>query len=306
MSKFEKLMGLSSIGESVGDFDRSTPPPSSLGPRSIAADQVGKERSKDVYAIDVDRIIPDPDQPRKEFDADALARLAESLKTRGQLQPIQVRWDEGAGRYVVLLGERRWRAAQSAGLTKLQCIVRSAPLASDEKLSLQLVENALREDLSPLEQARAFRTLMDRQGWNQERLAEELAVSRALVYRSLSLLKLPASIQDEVEQGALAPSAAYEIAKLDDPAAQVRLATVAAEQGLTRDDVAKQVRKSPLKKRTASAKKLPTARVWRVDGYRVEISRKSGVDSAAILTVLEEITARLRDELAGIGGQEAA
>ena len=81
------------------------------------------------------------------YDEEALARLAESLKTRGQLMPIRVRWDAGRGTYVILAGERRWRAARMAGLAELQCVIHDEEMTADERLALQLVENALRDDL---------------------------------------------------------------------------------------------------------------------------------------------------------------
>lgn len=297
MSKFEKFANLASVSESVG-ARRNEAPTASRGPVSVPADQVGRARAKNAWTIEVDRIVPDPDQPRKEFDEDALARLAESLKTRGQLQPIQVRWEPTMERFVVLMGERRYRAALAAGLPNLQCIVRDEPIDDAQRLGLQLIENCLREDLAPVEQARAFRALMDSQGWNQERLAEELSVSPMLVSRSLGLLRLPAEVQEKVDAGTLAASAANEIAKLDDPAAQIRLATAAAEQGLTRDDVAKQVRKTPSKKKAPAAKKLPAARVWRIDGCRVEVARKAGVDPVTALAALKAAAELLAAELA--------
>ena len=87
----------------------------------------GVARSKNAAEIPVDRIGPDPDQPREEFDAEALGRLAESLKTRGQLQPIRVRWDEEQGAYVIVCGERRWRAAELAGLPTMSCVIVDGP-----------------------------------------------------------------------------------------------------------------------------------------------------------------------------------
>jgi len=273
--------------------------------RPIPAQEVGRSRSKTSWEIEVDRIVPDPDQPRKEFEPEALDRLAESLRTRGQLQPIQVRWDAGLERFVILMGERRWRAAQVAGVKALSCVVRDGAIADGEKLSIQLVENCLREDLSPVDQAKAFRALMDLEGWAAERLAGQLAISKASVIKALSLLNLPESIQEKVDSGDIPQSTAYEISKLDDPAAQIRLATAAAEQGLTRDDVVKQVRRSPSKKKAPAAKKLPAARVWRVEGCRVEVSRKSGVDHATARAALAEAMARLDAELAE-GQAEAA
>jgi ParB family chromosome partitioning protein len=296
VSKFDKLQAFAgNINSSIGVGAPARGP--SVAPASIPAKDVGVCRSRDAMEIDVDRIVPDPDQPRKEFDEDALSRLAESLKARGQIQPIQVRWDEGVERYVVLVGERRWRAARAAGLPKLRCIVRSAPLSEDERLSVQLVENCLREDLTPMDQARAFRALMDRQGWTVRKLADELAISPGRVSQAVALLSLPAPVQEQVDRGGISSTTAYEIAKLDDPADQVRLATAAAEQGLTRADVAKQARSRPAKKRAAAAKKHPPARVWRIDGCRIEVSRKAGVDASTALDVLRRAAAMLEAEI---------
>lgn len=303
MSKFDKLQAFAgNINSSIGVGAASG---AAVASATVPARDVGVSRSRDAMEIEVDRIVPDPDQPRKEFDLEALGRLAESLRTRGQLQPIQVRWDEGLGRYVVLLGERRWRAAQSAGLAKLRCVVRTTPLSEDDKLSIQLVENCLREDLTAMDQARAFRTLMDRQGWTVRKLAEELSISPGRVSQAVALLTLPESVQERVDQGGLTSTTAYEIAKLDDPTVQIRLATAAAEQGLTRADVAKQVKRSPSKKKAPAAKKLPPARVWRIEGCRVEVSRKSGVDPTLAIAVLEEAAARLRAELEGATAEAA-
>jgi len=302
MSKHDKFMNLDTIGESIGDFARGPAQPRT-SPRGLPADQVGKERARNVWTIDRERIIPDPDQPRKEFDPEALERLAASLRDKGQLQPIQVRWDEGAERFVVLVGERRWRAAGLAGLAKLQCIVRDADLSDEERLSIQLVENCLREDLSPMEQARAFRSLMDRQGWTQEKLAEELAVSRPVVVKALSLLKLPGPIQEQVEAGALSPSHAHEIVKIEDPAAQIRLAATVVEQGLTRDDVARQVKGAP--RRKPAAKKAQTVAVLRLGGYRIEITRKAGIEPSSAAAALRE-AAEKYEAAEGRGGADQA
>lgn len=301
MSKHEMLKdNLANIKESLGDFNRSQTGPA-VGPRATPARLVGVTRSRDVSEIELDRIIADPDQPRKEFDLDALGRLADSLRRKGQLQPIQVRWDEGAQRYVVLLGERRWRAAHLAEMTKLQCVVREAPLDDDERLAIQVVENCLREDLSPLEQAQAFRTLMDREDWNMERLAEELAVSRSQVVKALSLLKLPESVQRQVEQGGLASSSAYEIAKLADPVEQVRMAAVAVEQGLTRDDLAQQVKAaSPRRKQKAkpAKRRVQPVRVFRLAGYKIVLDRKAGVEPGSAVEALREAIRCLEAEQA--------
>jgi ParB family chromosome partitioning protein len=161
--------------------------------------------------IEVGRIGPDPSQPRTEFDAESLGRLAESLKTRGQLQPIRVRWDAVAGRYVIVLGERRWRGAQLAGLASVACVVIAGNPSADELLEDQLVENALREDLKPVEQARAFRSLMDRTGMSQNQLASKLGIGQGTISKAIALLGLPTDVQIAVDAGDIAPRAAREM-----------------------------------------------------------------------------------------------
>ena len=179
----------------------------SLSPARMA----GVARSKSTLEIPVDRIEPDLNQPREDFDEVAMARLADSLKHRGQLQPVRVRWDESKGVYVLICGERRWRAARMAGLSTLTCVVAEGTLDAGELLALQLVENCVREDLQPIEQARAYRALIDRTGWSGNRLAQELGIAQSSVVHALALLELPSGIQQQVEQGELSPSTAYEI-----------------------------------------------------------------------------------------------
>lgn len=202
----------------------------------------GVTRPREALTIPVDLLRPDPDQPRKEFDPEELAMLAESLKTRGQLQPIRVRWaavaDEGRGGWLIVSGERRWRAAAIAGLGHLQAIEAKGEPDPDDVLEDQLVENAVRSDLKPIEQAHAYRALIDRRGYSGRQLAERLAISHASVQRALALLELPSSVQDQVEQGGISPATAFEVSKLDDPGDQAELARAVVEQKLTRSEVA--------------------------------------------------------------------
>lgn len=197
----------------------------------------GVERSRDMAVIPVAKIDRDPDQPRQEFDEDELARLAESLRFRGQLQPIRVRWDEGRGVYVILAGERRWRAARMAGLEKLACVIHEGALAEEEKLAMQLVENALRTDLKPVEQARAYRRLMDAKGYSTRDLAAELHIAQTSVVRALALLDLPADVQIRVEEGELAATVAAELTKIPDADLQAEVAQAVVAEGLTRTEV---------------------------------------------------------------------
>ena len=158
----------------------------------------GVTRPRDALTIGVDRIMPDPDQPRKEFDEGPLADLAGSLRARGQLQPIRVRWSPEADRWVIIAGERRYRAALRAGLGSLICVEVPGSPTPEEVLEEQLVENALREDLRPIEQARAYKALVDRRGCSIRQLAESLHVSHTAVSRALALLGLPEDLQGRV------------------------------------------------------------------------------------------------------------
>jgi ParB family chromosome partitioning protein len=235
MSKHEELKRAAALGARPGTFPPGMDPSQAVG-RPARLEGVRGDRSSAWIAID--RIERDVDQPREEFDEDGLARLAESLKTRGQLQPIRVRWDEGRETYVLLAGERRWRAAQIAGLAELQCVIHEGALTADERLALQLVENALRDDLKPVEQARAYRKLMETRGWTMTELATELGLHQTSIGRALTLLELPCTVQEQVEQGALAPSTAVEIAKIPDPEGQRVVAGEAIASGLSRSEVA--------------------------------------------------------------------
>ena len=117
-------------------------PGSADAPSSLARRSEGWKRLEAAAVIRLDRIVADPNQPRMEFDPESLARLATSLRERGQLQPIRVRWDDTASRYVVVVGERRWRAAQLAGLESLACVVVAGEPTAEDLLEDQLVENA--------------------------------------------------------------------------------------------------------------------------------------------------------------------
>ncbi|MDB5348987.1 MAG: spo0C 7 [Planctomycetota bacterium] len=139
---------------------------------------------------------------------------------------------------MILVGERRWRAAQVAGLASLSCVIEETSIGPDELLAIQLVENALREDLKPVEQGRAYRRLMDGHGRTSRQVAEELQVGQASVVRAPALLDLPASVQEKVTTGRLPASTAYEIGQLDGPELQAELAAQAVESKLTRSEVA--------------------------------------------------------------------
>lgn len=151
--------------------------------------------------IAVSRIVADPSQPRRTFDEEELDHLAASLRDAGQREAIRVRWDAKQDRYVIVSGERRWRAAQRAGLTTLLAIIDGDEMTNDRILEMQMIENCLRADLSAVEAGRAYRTLMTTWNCTQKELAARLHVSESKVTRSLQSLDLPAEVQREIVRG---------------------------------------------------------------------------------------------------------
>src|SRR5688500_17993761 len=153
-----------------------------------------------VQELPVDSIHANPNQPRKDFETNALRDLSASLKQSGVLQPVVVRRD-GQG-YQLIVGERRWRAAKLAGIERIPAVVREASDA--ESLELALVENLLREDLNPMEEAEAYQKLLAEFNWTQEDLGERIGKDRSSVANCLRLLRLPELIQADLRAGRLA------------------------------------------------------------------------------------------------------
>jgi ParB family transcriptional regulator, chromosome partitioning protein len=276
------------------------------GPVTLSPRVQGLARDKRLNTIPADRIIADPDQPRKDFEPGAIERLAESLKTRGQLQPCTVYWDEGKGAYVLLIGERRWRAAVHAGLTDLLCIVLERRPEPRERLALQLIENLLREDLAPVEQARAYREMMRLNEWGTNQLARELHIPPSAVSQALSLLELPAPIQEKIDAGELAASVGYELSKLEDAAKQAELAGRVAAERLSREATVAEVRrlKGTGGKRTAAGgrgvARKPTRRIFKHDGIKITVERGRGLDVPDMVAAIESVLDQLRGESQGL------
>lgn len=182
-----------------------------------------------VSMIAITELDRNPEQPRREFDEEALQALAESMKEAGVLQPLLV--IERGGRYQIVAGERRFRAARLAGLTSVPCIVRD--FTPQEQMEAALIENIQREDLNAIEEAAAVRQLMDRCGYTQEKAAKRLGKSRPAVANLLRLLSLPEAVKAQVTAGKLSAGHARVLAGLEDEKLQLALAERTVQEGLS-------------------------------------------------------------------------
>lgn len=256
---------------------------------------VGRRPLRNVGKLAINQIVPDPSQPRVEFAGEAIDRLALSIREKGQLTPIRVRWSEDLAKWIIIAGERRWRAAQRAGKTEIDCCFHETELTPSEILEQQLIENCLREDLQPIEEAKAFASLMKLNGWTGKQVAEALRVHPSRVSRALALLKLPEPLQERVAAGEISARSAYEISRVSNPKTQAELARKAGEGSLTHQDAANVVRKQ-------KGKPVPTPRTTKQtffaeDGWKVVVtaSRKGSYFEIeqALVTALEEVRLRI-------------
>ncbi|GGO33387.1 chromosome segregation DNA-binding protein [Gemmobacter aquaticus] len=178
--------------------------------------------------LPVDQIRPNPDQPRRNFVEEDLADLAESIKAKGILQPLIVRPSQGQSGYEIVAGERRWRAAQLAKVHEVPVLIRD--LSDTEVLEIAIIENIQRADLNPIEEAQAFRQLMDRFGHTQEKLADALSKSRSYIANLLRLLNLPEEVRAHVISGKLSAGHARALITTPDPS---KLAREVIDRGLS-------------------------------------------------------------------------
>jgi len=184
----------------------------------------------DVRQLRVDAIVPNRYQPRHIFGPGELAELTASIKESGLLQPILVR-RKGDGMYELISGERRWRASKEAGLETIQAVVRNC--SDQESLLFALVENLQREDLNPMETARAYARMMNEFGLTQDSIAQKVSCDRSSVANSVRLLHLHPEVQQLVETGILSTGHAKVILGLESPESQLRIAKVVANRGLS-------------------------------------------------------------------------
>jgi ParB family chromosome partitioning protein len=188
----------------------------------------GTGRLRGAMMVPLAMIRRDDSQPRELFDADDLNLLAQSIRSRGVLQPIRVRWDDVRSAWILVSGERRYRAAMLAGLSEVPAVESTNP---DAVLGDQLVENMVRADLTHTEQAKGLKRFMEETGLNQSQAAAELGISRGQASKLLQFLAAPPEVQKKLDAGEISTEAAYDLAKAE-PA---RAVEIAGQGGTTRD-----------------------------------------------------------------------
>ncbi len=232
----------------------------------------------EAFQIKIELIEPSPAQPRIRFDEGGLRGLAESIRENGLVQPVVVR-RKGTG-YELIAGERRWRAAQLAGLTSIPAVVRDVP--DDKLLELALIENIQREDLNAIEEALAYKNLIEAAGLTQEVLAQRVGRDRSYITNYLRLLRLPDDLQGLVQEGRLSTGHARTLLGAVDVALQRRLARQILEKGLSVRETERLIRqaqsatsstsKEAVKKRSEDPNlKAAEAKLRRKLGTRVSI-----------------------------------
>jgi ParB family transcriptional regulator, chromosome partitioning protein len=261
-------------------------------------------KAKNAFEVPTDKIVPDPNQPRKTFAPEDIQDLSDSIRSRGLLQPIRVRWDEEREKYVIVAGERRWRATIMAGRQAIACVVVEGEMTESEILHDQLVENCLRTDLQPIEQAEAFKILMDAKNWTAGRLAEELHIRDSTVFKALALLELPGEVRERVATGEIKPATAYALSQLDRPQDQVELAERVVAEKLTRDEAAAAVREK-------TGRGTPPARKGRVDirlagGRKVTIAGLADDRQETIVAALKQALKQILGRPPAEAGDQAA
>lgn len=227
-------------------------------------------------------VSPNPDQPRRYFDDEALAELAASVEQHGILQPLLVR-PMPDGSYQIVAGERRWRAARMAGLTQVPVVIRD--LSDSDTAKLALIENLQREDLNPMEESLGYSRLMEQFGLTQEQTAQAVGKSRPAVANALRLLKLPKAAADLVAEGKLSAGHARALLAIEDEALLVAAAKQCADEGLSVRDAEK------LAKTAKTAPKKPQAPTF-----------KASFAEEAALALAEQMGRRVKVKTTGKKG----
>ena len=247
--------------QSAPEKIKSQPSPSVSGgnprPSGTAGTSVGS-REQDVVQLPVDTLVPNPGQPRKSFDKAELQELADSIKTYGIIQPI-IAANAGDDTYIIIAGERRTRAAKLAGLKTVPVIVRN--YTDQKRLEISLIENIQRSDLNPIEEAAAYKNLMDFSSLSQDELATRMGKNRSTVANALRLLKLPVEIQKSIEEGKVSSGHARALLSVTNAKARDKLYREILAGEISVREAEKRAAalniEKPVAKKKAAAKKRP-------------------------------------------------
>lgn len=212
------------------------------------------ENGNDTVVLALEEITPNREQPRKEFDEEKIAELADSIRQHGVLQPLLVR-PMVTGGYQIVAGERRFRAARMAGLHEVPVVVRE--LEDAQVTELALIENLQREDLTPMEEAMGYQSLMEQYRLTQEQVAETVGKSRPAIANALRLLQLPEEIRELLELGKITAGHARALLSFPDEESRMQAAKLAAEQGITVRELEKMAQKAdqPKKEKPRSSQR---------------------------------------------------
>ncbi len=254
---------------------------------NLDAAQKDEARPRRDQMLPIERLFPNPQQPRRDFPEAALEELAASIREKGIIQPLIVRERAGSGTYEIVAGERRWRAAQRAQLHEVPVLIRD--LTDTEVLEIAIIENIQRADLNPVEEAAGYKQLMERFGHTQEKVAEALSKSRSYIANLLRLLTLPEEVLGWLREGRLTQGHARALITCADPAG---LARNVMEKGLSvreTEALARTVPGAKAARRVAPADKDADTRALEQDlsanlGMKVSIDHKPG-DSGGAITI---------------------
>jgi len=242
-----------------------------LGDSSAAS---SNDEKKTPTEIDIDLIAPNPEQPRTRFAEGALDELAKSIMANGIVQPIVVR--PKGGRYEIVAGERRWRASQRAGLLKVPVVIKDVP--DDKLLELALIENIQRQELNPIEEAVAYRKLIETIGLTQEQVAERVGRERSLVATSLRLLKLPSDVQSLIEEGEISSGHGRALLMISDPEEQRKIARKIADNRLSVRETERLVKRVLSPPQVADSKEVSPKKDPNVTAAESKLMRRLGTN----------------------------
>ena len=232
-------------------------------------------RHGDVEKVDINKIYTNPNQPRKNFDKESLNELAESIKIHGLIQPIIV--NEMSDGYMIIAGERRFRAAKICGLKEIDAVVKN--YTNKQVAEIAIIENLQREDLNPVEVAKGIKQLMEEYGLTQEKVSERLGKSRSAIANSLRILNLYPEVLDLVEKGKVSFGHAKVLASITDYTTQIILAKKIAKDKLTVRDLEKEVESILGNKKVKKPAKLPSEELQDFIG---DLQRKLGTKVSLI------------------------